>query len=418
MQNRSLNKYLTDSFLISTIKTIIVGISTIILLPLVIQKIGFDNFGLISLVVLFGGAHALFDFGLTKTATLLIGKEKNLGQRNSIFSDILFATFLVCVVLGLALYLLIKLDFEIYGSTDAPGINRIVVLSYLYLISVLFTGIISATLEVWYLISWVYVAQAVVSLLTNVLLLLFSSLDFLFFAPVIGQLFGLLLLMFILFYKTKMQLVIPRVTKVVSIFRVALKFLVANAAASVVLPANKYMIITLTGDPVYIGMFEVSHRIVNVARGLLNSISQPLYGIVANMGSDEFTKISKITIRLSFIIFGAYVVGNLLFSLVGEKIVKYIDQDYEELYDLVRILLKFVVFSAVAEPFYRLLMGLSKLRTLALLSWLTVLINAIIYSLAHDNSAFDTIIMSYAYSVGLSSFITIVVTSLILRKGE
>ena len=113
MAESNAERYLANSFGFSTLKTISIGLSTLLLLPLILHKIGFDTYGLISLVMFFGGTHGVFDLGFAKAATLIIGKSQETLKANQAFSDIIFGTIILGVFIGLILCILSFLGIDL-----------------------------------------------------------------------------------------------------------------------------------------------------------------------------------------------------------------------------------------------------------------------------------------------------------------
>ena len=74
------------SFFSGNAKTITVTICTLILLPIIINKIGIENYGILSLSMVFGGLFGSFELGISKTVTVLFSNSND-KEKSQIFSN-------------------------------------------------------------------------------------------------------------------------------------------------------------------------------------------------------------------------------------------------------------------------------------------------------------------------------------------
>lgn len=409
MKSNGLERYLVKSFAFSTLKTISVGLATLLLLPLILRKIGFETYGLISLVMFLGGTHGIFDLGLAKAATLMIGQSKKKSEINQVFSDIIFITLILGLFIGIILVILSSAGIDIFGESIDAASQNILLFGWIYLLLLLINNVFISTLEAIYLIKWVYISQILSSLSLSIFLLLFSSLPMLLLAPVLSQVLGTAFLFMILVRKSDIVLVVPSLERLKRVIPLVSELFIISIATAIPLPANKYAIIYLTADPRYIGIFEASYRLVNVAKGLLNSMSQPLYGVISNMEAIDNKHVVKITKRVFLAVLTAYLFGNTTFMIIGRDLMSLIGSNSEDFYRVTKLLLIFISFGAVAEPFYRSLMGISELRTLTRLRWIPVVLNIIFYLIFTEENVFYKIVMSFGCAIISSSLISIVV---------
>ena len=71
-----IKSYLKKNVFASVGKILTVSSVTLLLLPIIIQKIGLDLYGIISLTLLFSGVSSLIDLGLSQAIVLLSGDKK------------------------------------------------------------------------------------------------------------------------------------------------------------------------------------------------------------------------------------------------------------------------------------------------------------------------------------------------------
>jgi len=64
MTGNQLVAYLKKSFFTGVFKTLIVTLSTIVFLPLIIQQVGMETYGLISLTMIFGSMVVFVNHGV------------------------------------------------------------------------------------------------------------------------------------------------------------------------------------------------------------------------------------------------------------------------------------------------------------------------------------------------------------------
>ena len=109
MTEKKLITYLKKSFFTGAFKTIVVTLSTIILLPLIISKIGIQHYGLISSTMILSSMVVVSDFGISKTVTLLIGEDEDKSNANHIVINAFVINIFMLSIIGVLLYTLIEI---------------------------------------------------------------------------------------------------------------------------------------------------------------------------------------------------------------------------------------------------------------------------------------------------------------------
>jgi O-antigen/teichoic acid export membrane protein len=414
MKEKQLISYLKNSFYTSTFKTVVVSASTIIFLPLIIQKVGMETYGLISLTMIFGGMVVFVDFGIAKSVTLLIGKDNKKSNVNTNFSSAILINFLILILIAVVLIFLVYFNVPILGKqlqiTDHLK-NYIVFVGFLLLVLMLLNNLMTAVLEAYYLMHYINVGFTLSAIGLNIFLyitsLLTDSLYILLMAPVVSFLLVSLFFINIIRRHTNVRLTKPNKDQVKSILSVSYKFFNIGLVNSLMIPANKYLLIYLTGSSTILGIFDIGLKIAMIANNFLNSIAQPLFGVFANIKNKK-SRIFKIATNTSLLIFLFYIIGNILFYFTGKYITIFIDiNHHEELFLIGMILLVGVTFSSVSEPFYRALLGTERLNEALYLKLLLPLFNLIFYLYLSNYNDLEKITYSYTIAVFLSSFIII-----------
>lgn len=410
MNKSKLISYLKKSFYTGTIKTLVVSLSTIILLPLIITEIGIKNYGLISLTMIFGGMVVFADFGISKTVTLKIGQEKDSQKINNIIANGLFVNFLMIILISLVVFFIVFFNIPILGEKfdESKSIqNFIIIIGFIILIIQLLNNFLTALLEAFYLYHYTNLGFTLSSVLLNLFIYIASvvsdSIYILLLSPVLSFITVNIYFTYIIKKHTKIK--IGRIDKyeLKDMIKMSYKFMSLSTINSLILPANKYFLILLTGNSSLLGIFDIALKIAMIANSFLNSIAQPLFGVFANMGKEK-KEIFSITIKTSLILFVMYLVGNILYFFLGKEISNIIDTiNYNDIYISSTILLIGITFSSVSEPFYRALLAQEKLRYAFYLKLLIPIINFIFFFILVNNNMLEKISLAYSIAIFLSS---------------
>ena len=415
MKGKQLISYLKKSFFTGAFKTVIVAFSTIILLPLIIQQIGMETYGLISLTMIFGGMAVFVDFGIAKSVTLLIGQDNEKRYVNINVSSAILINILILMLIGLVLIILVYFNVPILGKqlqiSDSLK-NYIVFVGFILLGLLLINNLLTAVLEAYYLVHYINIGFTISSILLNIFIYLTSlindSIYILLMAPIVSFLLVSLFLIHAIKKRTNVRLTKPNKNQIIGILSISYKFFNIGLINSLMIPANKYLLIYLTGSSTILGIFDIGLKIAMIANSFLNSIAQPLFGVFSNIKNNK-KEIFKIASKTSLFIFSLYIIGNILFYFTGEYITNFIDvKHHEELLLIGMILLIGVTFSSVSEPFYRALLGTERLNEALYLKLLIPVFNVIFYLFLNNDNNLEKITSSYSIAVFLSSFIIII----------
>ena len=415
MKRKQLNSYLKKSFLTGALKTTVVALTTILLLPLIIRQVGMETYGLISLTMLFGSLSIFADFGTAKTLTLFIGKDSEKRNVNINVSSAVLINLLIVAIIGLVLLTLVYFNVPLLGKPvriSAYLNNYILFIGFLLLALMTVNNLLTSILEAYYLMHYINVGFTLSSISLNTIIyiisLLTDSIYILLLAPVISFLINSLYFIYIIRTQTKVRLTKPGKSQIIGILSVSYKFFNLGLINSMMIPANKYLLFYLTGSSTMLGIFDIGLKIVMIANSFLGSLAQPLFGVFSNIKNNK-KEIFKIAIKTSLLIFSLYIIGIVLFYFTGEFIADFIDyKHHKELFLVGMILLIGLTFSSVSEPFYRALLGTERFSAALYLKLLIPLFNIIVYLVLVNNSNLERIAYSYSIAVFLSSFTIII----------
>ena len=110
MQGKELYNYLKKAFLTGAIKNAAVIASTIVLLPLIINQLGIERYGLVMMPLIFGGVVALADFGISKSVTFSLVRAENEVEKGKVLASGLIVIGMAIFILGLIVWFLIARD--------------------------------------------------------------------------------------------------------------------------------------------------------------------------------------------------------------------------------------------------------------------------------------------------------------------
>ena len=261
MTGNKLVSYLKKSFFTGAFKTVIVTLSTIIFLPLIIKQVGMEKYGLISLTMIFGGMVAFADFGIAKTITLLIGKDKskaNLIVSNGFVINIALSALIASIVLILVYFNVPILGDKLQITSQLK--NYIFFIGTLYLIILLINNLLIAVLESYYLMHYVNVGFTISSILLNAFIYITSTLTdsiyLLILSPVFSFLSVTLFLLTIIIKHTDVRLTRPSFKEMREMLLISYQFLNLSLINSLIIPANKFLVIYITGSTTALGVFD------------------------------------------------------------------------------------------------------------------------------------------------------------------
>ena len=418
MHIETLKKYLAKTFLTGSTKTIFVILSTIFFLPLIINNIGMSNYGIIALATIFSSGIAFLDLGISKSITLLLGKSKNKQEANQIFSIGILASSVIFAIFVTIISILVFLEVPIFGSEINIEKNlflNIIFASLIYLYLSLINNALIAVLDAKYLNHHVNNGYLLTSVFTNIFLYLGSllklNIGYLIFLPSLANAIGCLFFIIFIIKKTSIRFAKFEIKDIINVLKLSIKFLNIDLINSMILPINKLLLVIVSGQTLFLGIFEISVKIGRISNSLLVSIAKPLFGVFANETNNS--KIMSISNNISKIIFLGYLIGIFCFYLFGETIVSFVDKvNFKDLYQTSFILIVAMGMSAVSEPFFRALLAMEKLKLAFLTKAIVPISNVIFFFLFSELNT----LLRISLSLGLSVFISNIILLLLQRN--
>lgn len=412
MDLRYFKKNIKKSFFSGISKTITVTICTLIFLPIIINKIGIENYGILSLSMLFGGLFGSFELGISKTVTVLFS-QNNDKEKSRIFSNALLIILFLLLCIG-ALFIIVNANFNIFGENKY--INRelgnfIVYTSYISVILILLNNLLLASLQGYLLNHYADLGWIVFSVFFHLLLILaafkFDSIYVIILSPLLAYFLQALFLSSILFLKTELRFgkvdkayLKPMLYTSIDYFRIGLTTIFIQ-------PINKYLLFYLTGNVGILGLFDIALKLGNISASLLNATSQPLLAIFSKM-KDDINKINFLSGKVSIFIFFQYIAGLFIFFVLGKSIVSFlVPENNQLLYYISFLCIASIASTAISEPFFKFLLSQNPPKY-AFYSKLSVPISNVLFFMLIDHSdILLKITCAFAISVGfVNNFFT------------
>ena len=410
------------SFFSGSMKTIVTTLCTLILLPLIIKKIGIDNYGILSMSMIIGSLFGVIDLGINKTVTLLISKsnEENAGI---IFSNGLVIIGSLFFVIGLILILLAS-NLNFFGNQldiSKSLENYILFIGFLSFGAILFNNIMTATLQAYYLNHYADIGYSIFSIIFYLSIYITSffteSLFLLIGCSLVAYIFTALYLILILKIKTPFEIKQPNLNSIKSMISMSYKLFFVGITYSFMQPINKYVLITMTGNTALLGVLDIGLKIANLANSLLNSLTQPLLGIFSSIELKK-NSIAWIANRVALAVLILYILGTTLFYFIGETITLYFSEEYgTQLYPISLILIMGIGSYAIAEPYFRVFVSNENFRVAFFCKLVIPISNIIFYMIFNQIDFLERIVISFSLA-SLSCNLVIISYYFWSKKGK
>ena len=358
---KNITKYLQKNFLVSTSKTLVTSLVTLLLLPLIIKKLGLELYGIISLTLLFSGVSSLIDLGLSKAVILLSG-EKGVDE-NKIVSSALYINLFIISLLLIVFVVLQLLSVDLLGSNlNVDKSNKFIILNtgFLLLVLMLLNNLCRTILESKYKMHIVNLTLAVYTPLLYLSIFILSFFTNQIYVFVLLPLI-LTLLMFIfnvIYLKINTTIRIIKVTKndIKYVFKKSLAFLNIGLINSMVMPIMRYVFVILVADVALYGIFDLSFKIAMLANSFILSLASPMFAVFSKEVKANSKKMVQIAYKIFYISIAMYVAINVGYYFLGNFVLSFLDiekANLELLYNITFVLILSLGTVAVVEIFYR-----------------------------------------------------------------
>ncbi|MDD7914979.1 hypothetical protein [Polaribacter ponticola] len=381
-----IKNYLKKNVFASVGKILTVSSVTLLLLPIIIQKIGLDLYGIISLTLLFSGVSSLIDLGLSQAIVLLSGDKKI--SSNQVITSAVYINLTVISVISVVFVVLNYLNIDLLGENinlSSTEKNCLLITGFLILIFMLLNNLCKSILEANYFMHVVNFSLALFTpvLYLSIFLLSFFTSNVLVYivTPLIITI--VLFLFYIVFIKTRTTIKLVKVSKthIKYVLQCSLKFLNLGLINSIIMPVMRYLFILMVADVGMYAIFDLSFKVAMLANSLIVSLSVPMFAVFSKLIKEKAAEMSKIAFKIFYISFLVYIVIIAGYHFLGEFILSYLsltESNLDVLYNLIFILIVSLGSVAVVEVFYRYFLGDNQLKK-AFLIKLSVPVTSVIF---------------------------------------
>jgi len=342
----------------------------IICIPLIIQNIGMEKYGIWALLFIFIGISSIADFGISKSLVYFIPKQTIKEDINEIYSAGLFLnSVLLLFVAGVGIVIYLS-GVDVWGNNQSLpyelGQKLIlygIIITCCSLVTSFYRSILEALYKI-YIVNVGYLILTASNYISIYTLSLFTKKVEYFIICTTGVyviifLFHLLIIRF----KIPVSLHIPKFTSVKRIVDCAIGFFSISVLNTIVEPSNRYLFVLLSGDQKAYGIFDVALKIAMIFHSCLSTFATPLFSVFAGYGKTRIDEIKRILNRYLIGLGGCYIFGCLLFFIAGKYLLDiFIKLESLALFNVSLVLILGFALAGVAEPFTRALWALGHLR--------------------------------------------------------
>ena len=405
----NIQNYLKKNVFASVGKILTVSSVTLLLLPIIIQKVGLDLYGIISLTLLFSGVSSLMDLGLSQAIVLLSGNDKI--TSNQVVTSAIYINVTIISIVSVVFVLLNYFGVDFLGKNINLNESEkfwLLITSFLILVFMLLNNICKSILEANY---FMHVVNFSLALFTPVLYLTIYVLSFFtdvvsfyIITPLIVT--GCLFVFYVVFIKTKTKVKLVKINKVhiKIVLKCSFRFLNLGIINSVIMPIMRYLFILMVADVGLYAIFDLSFKVAMLANSLIVSLSVPMFAVFSKLIKEKASEMSKIAFKIFYISLIVYLVIIAGYHFLGEMILSYLGLSIthlDVLYNLIFILIISLGSVAVVEVFYRYFLGDNQLHKAFLMKLSVPISSVIFFFLLNDVE----LIYRFIYAYGLSLII-------------
>lgn len=348
------------------------ALATACLLPLVIRKVGLDVYGLWAVLTIFIGVSSALDFGIWKSLVYLIPRGRH--SRNQLLSTAISLCLLAGVLFTLVLCALLIAGMPLFGEAMKSQGDLIWWLSgsgCIVVFASLLTNLARGMLETTYRGHWVNIGYALLTLLQYGVAAIIVQWSHNPRALIVGSTLVYLVILSVhvaFIWPSSIRIERPTRSAITAILRYGGSSFIADAPSILLGPLILYLFILISKNSGEYGAFDIALRIATMAASALSMLSTPFFAIVASAEVEMHHRVRRmmsrhlhITLLLGLgIWFGFFLVGKPL-------VAAFFIERSNDIYHASLIMLFGAVAAAAFEPVTRMLMGIGKLRRLALI---------------------------------------------------
>lgn len=409
----NITNYLKKNVFASVGKLITVSSVTLLLLPIIIQKIGLDLYGIISLTLLFSGVSSLMDLGLSKAVVLLSGDKEI--STNKVITIAIYLNFAIVLILSFFFIILNLLEIDLLGKNiNLTNSEKywLLITGFLILVFMLLNNLCKSILEANY---FMHVVNLSLALFTPILYATIYTISFFtqnvliyIFTPLIIT--ASLFVFYVTYIKLKTETKIVKVNKkhAIYVLKCSVGFLKLGLINSITMPVMRYLFVLMVADVGMYAIFDLSFKVAMLANSLIISLSVPMFAVFSKMIKEKAVEMSKLAFKIFYISFFVYlsILGG--YYLLGKEILSFLKlatNNLELLYYLIFILIISIGSVAVVEIFYRYFLASNQLQKAFLMKMSVPITMVIFFFLLSEVD----IVYRFIYAFGLSCLISTII---------
>ncbi len=411
VENMKFSTYFKKASFTGLAKSIGSALITVIFIPLIIHRIGMENYGVWMLLAVFMGISAVADLGLTKSIVYFIPRQKLQEDINEVYSAGIFVNgfmILLVAVIGLIVY---WSGINIWGTNNAVSyeLGRLLfVCGLVVACSTLVISLYQSVLEAFFKIHIVNIGFFLLTALNYIFVYLLS---FFTTKPEHFVIATSTIYVFIVFLhwaavraKTTASLHVPKWETIHMVVKYAFGFFAVGVPWTITYTINRYLVVALGGSAASYGIFDIALKIAFFAMTFLQAFVAPLFSAFVNYGEKRIHEIQYILKRSLPGLGGAYVLGCFLFFIFGERILALLlKNSTSELFSTSFVLILGIAFFAVADPFYRAFLALGRLKLMFMLSLIQPIVNILGFVVLADFDPLFRVSLAFSLSWAITA---------------
>jgi O-antigen/teichoic acid export membrane protein len=407
MKTEGVGRYIKKNLVLGVAKTVVTLFLSAVALPLVIQKIGISNYGLISIVLVFSSITGLMDFGLSDALISLKSSDVDFNKKKSAIYVINLSIVGFLMLSGIIVYISDINFFKSITDQSHEVLRLTSACSLLMLGFSVLSTMLRARLESRFKLQFVNIGYMIDSVFTNCIWLLMaflnSPIEYFVIVPIVSISIVCIINTFIIKPDLK-SLSFPARRYFISVLKSSFSFFKVGVLNSLHLPLFKYSVIFFLGDTWSIGVFELSTKLSLIVNNLLSYFSTPFFSIAAKTDRTELPALLKIVSKTTKIILLLSVVGFICFQLLEEHIIRYFFKEYKnEILYILSLILAGYLFHAASETFQRFSMGTGNIGTVIRVKFGVLILSSVGILLLFAANNLTIVTLAIVFCVGLAT---------------
>lgn len=397
---------------------------TFFCLPLIIDNLGLEKYGVFSIIGIIGNLNLLANLGISTTLLKLLS-EQGKSQESQI--DIMTAILiLIIIVLPLSALLLFFKEWVLFSAMSIPLTYKgeseflfifLVICSFFSVIGQILVAILDSqnknylsnglqtfyTVLYWFSIVLLFTVKKDANLVSVGVCILITT--FLWF-------------MFLLFfsYNTWGSLFTPMTIKCFKYssrkqLRYSLKVFSGSLLSFLFEPLTKILISKLLGVK-EVGILDIVLRLKAQIWGVLIKIVYPIAPLIAAQSLKENKNLIK---QMQFLLLCLIIPGLIVFTFSTSDIISiWLKRDDEILTQAITIILPAYLLSSIVIPVYYYFLYTGRAELIIFLQFFNVIVNAFVIVVLYSSIGFASVILSMSISILVALIINLILQKKIL----